>query len=246
MKLEITYNKTLGSLSMPNFEMESLQFEEEYFEDVKYRQRKRLIQRYVKEVLRWGSKISKSNLLDGRGRTALDVGCAYGYGIEVLKSCGYKVVGADLSKHGIREAKKSCTTDFVICDVQEKLPFKDKSFYLVTCFQVLEHLLYPLDAIRYIFDSCEEILIFTTPNKVVERPVKKLVRDFDKSHISLKSPGEWKNIIQETLKEKFVKVETFFDLNLKVGNKVFFKSFKLPYLGLDVKILIKRERSRTP
>jgi len=84
-------------------------------------------------------------------------------------------------------------------------------------------------------------MICTTPNKAVERPIKKIVKDIDKTHISLKVPWEWKEQIQKNLECSLVKVEPFFDVNWRVADKLlFFRSFKVPYLGLDIRILIKR------
>lgn len=221
--------------------MKRLQFEKEYFKDFKYSQRERLIKRYILEVLKWGSEVSKSNLLDGQGKTALDVGCAYGYAVNVLKSFGYDASGVDISKHGVKQAKKICSTDLVVCDLQKNLPFKNRVFDLVTCFEVLEHLVHPLQAIKNMFYSCKNVLICTTPNKAVERPIKKIVKDFDKTHISLRVPWEWKESIQKNLDYSLVKVEPFYDANLRVADKLlFFKSFKIPYFGLDIRILIKR------
>jgi 2-polyprenyl-3-methyl-5-hydroxy-6-metoxy-1,4-benzoquinol methylase len=218
-----------------------LQFEKEYFRDFKYSQRERLIKRYVLEVLKWGSEVSESNLLSGKGKTALDVGCAYGYAVDVLESYGYDAIGVDISKYSVKQAKKTCPTNFVVCDVQKTFPFKNKVFDLVTCFEVLEHLTHPLEAIKNMFKSCKQIMICTTPNKAVERPIKKIVRDFDKTHISLKVPWEWKEHIQENLKCSLVEVEPFFDASLRVADKLlFFRSFKVPYFGLDIRILIKR------
>jgi hypothetical protein len=75
----------------------------------------------------------------------------------------------------------------------------------------------------------------------VERPIKKLVKDFDKTHISLKVPWEWKEHIQKNLNCSFIKVEPFFDASLRVADKLlFFKSFKIPYFGLDIRILIEK------
>lgn len=218
-----------------------MQFEKEYFRDFKYSQRERLIKRYVLEVLKWGSKVSESNLLSGKGKTALDVGCAYGYAVDVLESYGYDAIGVDISKYSVKQAKKTCPTNFVVCDVQKTFPFKNKVFDLVTCFEVLEHLTHPLEAIKNMFKSCKQIMICTTPNKAVERPIKEIVRDFDKTHISLKVPWEWKEHIQENLKCSLVEVEPFFDASLRVADKLlFFRSFKVPYFGLDIRILIKR------
>jgi 2-polyprenyl-3-methyl-5-hydroxy-6-metoxy-1,4-benzoquinol methylase len=129
----------------------------------------------------------------------------------------------------------------VVCDVQKNLPFKDRVFDVVTCFEVLEHLTNPLRAIRNMYDSCRHIMVCTTPNKAVDEPIKKLVKDFDKTHISLKTPSEWEEFIQKNLKCSIVKVETFFDANLRVADKLlFFKSFKIPHFGLDTRILIKK------
>ena len=105
-----------------------MQFEKEYFRDFKYSQRERLIKRYVLEVLKWGSEVSESNLLSGKGKTALDVGCAYGYAVDVLESYGYDAIGVDISKYSVKQAKKTCPTNFVVCDVQKTFPFKNKVF----------------------------------------------------------------------------------------------------------------------
>ena len=221
--------------------MKRLQFEREYFKDFKYSQRERLIKRYILEVLKWGSEVSKSTLFEGEGKTALDVGCAYGYAVDVLNSFSYEVSGADISRYSVRQAKKDRANDFLVCDVQEPLPFQNKAFDLVTCFEVLEHLTHPIQAIKNMFDSCKHTMICTTPNKAVERPIKKIVRDVDETHVSLKVPWEWEEKIQRNLKCSFVKVEPFFDANLRVADKLlFFRSFKVPYVGLDIRILIKR------
>lgn len=217
-----------------------MQFEKEYFKNFKYSQREQLIKRYVTEVLKWASRVSSCDLLDGHGKTALDIGCAYGYAVDVLKSLGYNAFGIDISRYGIRKAKVYAT-DVVVCDVQRTLPFKTRVFDLVTCFEVLEHLPRPLQAIKNMFNSCKHVMICTTPNKTVEKPIKKIVGDFDRTHISLKAPEEWEEYIKKCLDYSFVKVETFFDANLRVADKLlFFKSFKVPSFGLDTRILIKR------
>lgn len=220
--------------------MHSLRFEEEYFKSFKYSQRECLIRRHVLEVLKWGSKVSKHNLLDGHGKTALDVGCAYGYAVDVLKSLGYVAFGIDISKYSVRKAK-NYATDIVVCDVQKNLPFKDEVFDVVTCFEVLEHLANPFHALWNVFNSCRHIMVCTTPNKAVDKPIKKLVKDFDRTHISLRAPSEWAEFAKKNLKCSIVKVETFFDASLRVADKLlFFESFKIPYFGLDTRILIKK------
>lgn len=221
-----------------------MQFKKKYFNNHKYSQRKPLIKSHILEVLRWGSKISKSNLLNGHEKTALDVGCAYGYGIEILKSLGYCAYGIDISKHSVKQAKKRIKpAHFLVCDVQKNLPYKERTFDLITCFEVLEHLQTPLKAIEKMYFCCKDILIYTTPNRLVEKPIKKIVRDFDETHISLGIPREWEKILSENLKFETLKVQSFFDVNLRVRDKLlFFKSFKVPYFGLDIRILIKKRK----
>jgi 2-polyprenyl-3-methyl-5-hydroxy-6-metoxy-1,4-benzoquinol methylase len=216
-----------------------LQFGEEYFRNHKYSQRKCLIRRQILENLKWGSKVSNSNLLDGLGRTALDVGCAYGYAVDILGSLGYDAYGLDISNYSIKKAKKNCLADFLICDVQKSLPFKKEAFDLLTCFEVIEHLTHPLQAIKNMFASCKGIMICTTPNRIVERPIKKVVRDFDETHVNVKIKDEWERYIGN-LNYSFFTIETFFDVSLRLRDKLLFKSFKIPYFGLNLRILIRK------
>lgn len=216
-----------------------MQFGEEYFRNLKYSQRERLIRRHILESLKWGSKVSKSNLLDGLGKTALDVGCAYGYAVDILGSLNYDAYGVEISNYSIKRAKKLYPADFLICDVQKGLPFKKDSFDLLTCFEVIEHLAYPLQAIRNMFDACKGVMICTTPNRNVERPIKKVVREFDETHVNVKTKDEWERYITN-LNCSFFTTETFFDASLRVRDKLLFKSFKIPYFGLNLRILIRK------
>jgi 2-polyprenyl-3-methyl-5-hydroxy-6-metoxy-1,4-benzoquinol methylase len=129
----------------------------------------------------------------------------------------------------------------MVCDAQTSLPFKAGSFDLVTCFDVLEHLQFPERVIRSMLESCNDALICTTPNRIVEEPVRRIMRDFDETHISVKSPSEWEKVIQDVANPRMVKVEAFFDVTAKLANtSVLFKSVKLPRLGLTVRILVRK------
>jgi 2-polyprenyl-3-methyl-5-hydroxy-6-metoxy-1,4-benzoquinol methylase len=220
-----------------------LQFEKGYFKGFQYSQRERLIKRHVLEVLRWGSSISDFNLLNGYGKRALDIGCAYGYAVDILRSLGYDSYGIDVSKYSIEQAKKKISpADFAVCDVQKGLPFKNRVFDLITCFEVLEHLTDPIRSIQNMYGSCRNTMVCTTPNKVVEKPIKKILRDFDKTHINVRTPQEWEKCLYENLQCSAVKVESFFDVNLRVKDKLlFFKSLKVPCFGLDIRILIENQ-----
>lgn len=203
--------------------------------------RKQQVRRYVLEIIKWGSRVLNRNLLNGRGKAALDVGCAYGYATNVLESLGYEAYGIDISRYGVRQANKNYTGHFLVCDAQTSFPFKKKTFDLLTCFDVLEHLEHPLKTMGNMFDLCKDVMICATPNKAVEKPIRKIMRDYDETHINAKFPDEWEKGIQNELECGFIKVETFYDLTLKVGGKLlFFKSFKVPYFGLTIRVLVKK------
>ena len=218
-----------------------MQFEKNYFSDRKYGDKENTVKRNVLEVIKWASRVSGKDFLLGTGKKALDVGCAYGYASAVLMSLGYETFGVDVSRWGVSQAKASSGASFIVCDAQGLLPFKAESFDLVTCFDVLEHLRFPEMAISNMLQSSKDALICTTPNRNVEKPVRKLMRDFDETHVSVKSSSEWEKSIREVVSHELVNVETFFDVTAKLANtRVIFKSVKLPRFGLTVRILVRK------
>ncbi len=216
-----------------------MEFEKEYFSGRNYERKGKLVKRNVVEVLKWASKISGVDFSLGNGKRALDVGCAYGYASEMLAGLGYETCSVDLSKWGVGHAKARSGGNFLVCDAQTMLPFRTGSFDLVTCFDVLEHVPFPEKALRNMLESCKGALICTTPNRRVEKPVRRITRDYDETHVSVKSPSEWQNIVKTLENYKLVKVETFYEVTAKLANsRVLFKSFKVPTLGLTVRILV--------
>ena len=218
-----------------------MQYEEDYFSGRGYTHREQLVKRHVFEVIKWAAKVSNSNLFNGQGKKALDVGCACGYASEVLAALGYETYGVDLSRWGVKQAKTNSEGHFLVCDAQTKLPFKDATFDLIICCDVLEHLQMPEKTIQDMLNICDGVMVCTTPNKAVEKPVRKFMRDFDETHINVKFPSEWENCIKEKLDYKLLKVETFLDLTAKpVNNRLFFKSLNVPSFGLTVRILVRK------
>jgi SAM-dependent methyltransferase len=216
-----------------------LEFEKDYFSGRNYEGKEKLVKRNVVEVIKWASKVSGVDFCLGRGKRALDVGCAYGYASEILAGLGYETVSVDLSKWGVSQAKARFGGNFLVCDAQTLLPFRTDCFDLVTCFDVLEHLAFPEKTLRNMLEPCKGSLICTTPNRHVEKPVRQVTRDFDETHVSVKSPSEWRRIVNEIGSFKLVKVETFYDVTAKLANsRVLFKSFKVPTLGLTARILV--------
>ena len=104
-----------------------------------------------------GKVIAFSFVEDGRGKRALDIGCRDGYWSERLKGKGYVVSALDLEPQYESALKHN---------VENGLPFEDKSFDLVWCTEVIEHLHEP----EYLLSEIERVLkldgraVLTTPN----------------------------------------------------------------------------------
>ncbi len=79
--------------------------------------------------------------MNKRGQSILDVGCGSGEPMRFINRHNhYFSVGADIFEPYLRECKRRrIHSQYVLCDVRN-LPFKDKSFDIVLCLEVLEHL----------------------------------------------------------------------------------------------------------
>jgi len=75
-----------------------------------------------------------------RVRTALDVGCATGYLVEVLRERGFDAVGCDLSQFAVDHATPGAVGHVRVADLFAGLPWDDGAFELVTALEILEHL----------------------------------------------------------------------------------------------------------
>jgi len=97
----------------------------------------------------WGEvtkEISFNNLLD--------VGCGNGvFSANLKKTIGCYLIGVDGSKYALDEAKKNGFDEVYLVEdlCEESLPFKDESFEIVVCKDVLEHLLFPDKLVKEIF-----------------------------------------------------------------------------------------------
>jgi 2-polyprenyl-3-methyl-5-hydroxy-6-metoxy-1,4-benzoquinol methylase len=215
-------------------------FEQPYFSSRNYASKERLVGAHVLAVLRWASGAVGTDFLDGRGKRALDVGCALGFSSRVLAGLGYEVVGLDVSRWAVSQARERVAADFLLCD-GAGVPFQNGAFDLVTCFDVLEHLPSPERAVCAMFAACRGALVCTTPNAKVEKPIRKLIGDYDETHVNAKSQSQWRRLIDENcMGASQVQVEPFHDFSLGFGGKLFFKSFRIPSFGLTVRIVVKK------
>lgn len=75
-----------------------------------------------------------------RGTTALDVGCALGFVVEALREIGLDAKGCDASSYAIEHPAAGARGQLVQASLEDRLPFDDARFELVSAFEVLEHL----------------------------------------------------------------------------------------------------------
>jgi SAM-dependent methyltransferase len=80
-------------------------------------------------------------ILDKRGESILDVGCGKGESIiHIDKHRRFFRVGVDIFEPYLKESQRQGTYDGVaLCDIR-MLPFERKTFDIVMCMDVLEHL----------------------------------------------------------------------------------------------------------
>jgi len=98
-------------------------------------------------------------------RRILDVGCGQGHFLKLAKDSGWKVEGAELAKSACEYARQKFGIEIKNKDLKEAL-FPDAYFDVVTLWNVLDHLLDPLDTLKEIYRILkpEGILVIRVPN----------------------------------------------------------------------------------
>jgi ubiquinone/menaquinone biosynthesis C-methylase UbiE len=97
----------------------------------------------------------------------LDVGCAEGYYMRLLAG-GSKVsyaVGLDIAINYIIKARRNLPGRSLVLGDAHNLPFKDSSFDLVLCSEVLEHTLNPKAALEELIRVSRNHILITVPGE---------------------------------------------------------------------------------
>ncbi len=115
------------------------QYNEKAFKQSQLALSKTAVQFLCLQALKWASRETKEDLCDGTNKRAVDVGSAYGYVTSLLNQLGYDCLAFDISRYALNVGEE---VDRVQGDAQ-RLPFRNNSVNVITCFDTIEHLNYP-------------------------------------------------------------------------------------------------------
>jgi ubiquinone/menaquinone biosynthesis C-methylase UbiE len=106
--------------------------------------------------------------IDLRGRRFLEVGCGLGYFSGEASRLGAKVTGVDIGRRLVEKCRKRVPTGKFIVASASELPFKNGSFDIVLCTEVIEHVENQSKVLTEIFRVLKRggYLAITTPNKL--------------------------------------------------------------------------------
>lgn len=96
--------------------------------------------------------------------TFLDVGCAYGYAIELALKNGYDAYGFDPSDHAVSEAKELVGDARVAQGLITDVSYKSKFFDVISLFDVYEHLADPIGDVARLINYLKDdgVMIIAT------------------------------------------------------------------------------------
>lgn len=100
-------------------------------------------------------------------KTILDAGCGEGFTMDRLSKNGIgdKIEGVEYSKDAILLGKKLFPNLLIKQGSAYDLPYKDNSFDLVVCTEVLEHLLEPSKALKEVLRTSKKYVLISVPNE---------------------------------------------------------------------------------
>ena len=135
-------------------------FFEKYYKDLESNQKR---QRYV--YLNFHNKVDQiEKRIIERGKI-LDVGCSFGFFMDVARQRGWTVAGIDVSKYAADYATQRLGLLVENKTIMEA-KFEEKSFDVITMWYVIEHLPNPKQVLRYLsnFMKDDGLLVMGTSN----------------------------------------------------------------------------------
>lgn len=127
----------------------------------------------------------------GKGKKALEVGCAFGAGSLLLHEYGYEVTATDVSAYACERARELLPQDVTVRRMDVREDGKDLGLFdLVASIQVVEH----VEGTALIDAICARIApggyaVIATPNPASISPYRRF--QADPTHINEQPPAYW-------------------------------------------------------
>ena len=103
-------------------------------------------------------KVTKEALANHHFDSVLELGCGTGKNTVFLAQIGARVQALDFSEGMIEKAREKVKAEhvkFSVADLTQKWPCKDKSYDLIVCNLVLEH----IEGLAFIFSEAARVLV---------------------------------------------------------------------------------------
>jgi ubiquinone/menaquinone biosynthesis C-methylase UbiE len=112
-------------------------------------------------------RVIASAILDLSPETFLDAGCGEGFVSRYLRACcpGIEITGFDWNHQSVAMAcSANPETPFIVADIT-RLPFRDQAFDVAGCFEVLEHLPKPEQALSELLRVSRRAVVLSVPHE---------------------------------------------------------------------------------
>lgn len=154
---------------------------------------------------------------ESRSKEIIDVGCGEGFTIDRLQKNGVKAnfIGVDFLDKAIKIGRKMYPKLNLKKSNIYKLPFKNGSFDLTICTEVLEHLEDPNKAVRELKRVTRKFILFSVPNEPFF---------MTSNFLRGKNLSRWGNDIEHINHWSFLSFEKFL-----MKNNLKIKKRKLPF-----------------
>jgi len=129
-------------------------------------------------------------------KKVLDLGCSKGFRVRAFKEYNVFAMGCDLSEYAIKNcdpAVKNFVSQKDVGNPDQMKGYRTGAFDLILCFDILEHLTEP----QLKRTLCEIKRILSNGGILItQMPMEKYDWDNDKSHIGIRPPSKWKEMLK--------------------------------------------------